>query len=270
MACAALDDDHRPVIEEADTLARLLALLDDPDVELLAGQDRGFDRVGQRVDVHDPDALELGDAVEVEVVGQDHPAAPDGERDQLGIDLGDIGDVVLDDLDRRPRFLLHPVEDLETSAAAVAAQRVRAVGDVLELIEHEARDDERAVDEARFDDLGDPAVDDRAGIDHDVRIAEPQTFCLAWSGLRTSPTVWAARSRSARFATVRPSIPSPNNSETPSGSQVPSGGSKLESGSPRSRPISRPISRPMTAATNSAVDRSSTWRRSQRAGTTVR
>ena len=36
---AAFDDDHRAVVEEADALARLLALLDDPDAELLAGQD---------------------------------------------------------------------------------------------------------------------------------------------------------------------------------------------------------------------------------------
>ena len=72
---AALDHDHRPVVEEADALAGLLALLDDPDAQLLAGQDRRLHRVRQRVDVQDPDALELGDAVEVEVVRQDRPAA---------------------------------------------------------------------------------------------------------------------------------------------------------------------------------------------------
>ena len=223
VACAALDDDHRAVVEEADALARLLALLDDPDAELLAGQDRRLDRVRQRVDVQDPDALQLGDAVEVEVVGQDRPAARRGERDELGVDLGDVGDVVLDDLDRRRRFLLHPVEDLETAPAAVAAQRVGAVGDVLELVEDEARDDERAVDEARFDDLGDPAVDDRARVDDDVRIAGRRPSARRWSGRRTSPIASAARSRSSRLATVRPTMPSPRNSETPSGSHVPSG-----------------------------------------------
>ncbi len=34
----------------------------------------------------------------------------------------------------------------------------------------------RPVDEAGFDDLGDPAIDDGAGIDHDVRVA------LSWTG----------------------------------------------------------------------------------------
>ena len=147
---AALDDDHRAVVEEADALAGLLALLDDPDPQLLAGQDGRLHRVGQRVDVHDADALQLGDAVEVEVVGEDHAgSALAGERDELGVDLGDSGDVVLDDLDRRARLLLHAVEDLEAAAAAVAAQRVRAVGDVLELVEHEPRHHERPEDEAR-------------------------------------------------------------------------------------------------------------------------
>ena len=68
------------------------------------------------------------------------PAARSGQGDELRVDLGDLGDVVLDDLDRRARLLLHPVEDLEAAPAAVAAEGVRAVGDVLELVEDEARD----------------------------------------------------------------------------------------------------------------------------------
>ena len=67
----ALDDDHRPVVEEPDPLARLLALLDDPDPELLARQDSRLHGIRERVDVEHADALELSDAVEVEVVGED-------------------------------------------------------------------------------------------------------------------------------------------------------------------------------------------------------
>ena len=66
------------------------------------------------------------------------PAPGLGQGDELGVDLGDVRDVVLDDLDRGPGLLLHPGQDLEAAPAAVAAQRVRAVGDVLELVEHEA------------------------------------------------------------------------------------------------------------------------------------
>ena len=76
----ALDDDHRPVVEEADALAGLLALLDDPDPQLLAGQDGGLDGIRERVDVEDADPLELGDAVEVEVVRQDRLAPRLGQR----------------------------------------------------------------------------------------------------------------------------------------------------------------------------------------------
>ena len=49
IAAAAFHDDHRAVVEEADALAALLALLDDPDPELLAGQHHRLDGVGQRL-----------------------------------------------------------------------------------------------------------------------------------------------------------------------------------------------------------------------------
>ena len=41
---------------------------------------------------------------------------------------------------------------------------------MLDLVEHEARDHERAEQEARLHDLGDPAVDDGAAVDDDVRV----------------------------------------------------------------------------------------------------
>ena len=85
-----------------------------------------------------------------------------------------------------------------------------------------------------------------------------------------TPIASAASSRSARLATVSPSMPSPNRSDTPSGSQTPSGPSKFDSGRPSRRPINSPMSSPRTAATNSAVDSASTWRMIQSAGTTVR
>src|SRR5207342_194677 len=178
---AALDHDHRAVVEEAHTLARFLALLDHPDPELLARQHRRLHGIGERVDVEDADALELGDPVQVVVVGQDRLRAHPGEGDELGVDLGDVGHGLVDDLDRGRRVLLHLRQDLEAAPAAVATERVRAVRDVLELVEDELRDNERAVDEARIDDLGDPAVDDRARVDDDVRIARgPATVALRY------------------------------------------------------------------------------------------
>ena len=106
------------------------------------GRTAGFTALASELMFRTRIALELGHPVEVEVVGQDRPAVALGQGDQLGVDLGDLREVVADDLDRRRRVLLHPVEDLEAAPAAVAAERVGAVGDVLELVEDEPRDDE--------------------------------------------------------------------------------------------------------------------------------
>ena len=74
-----------------------------------------------------------------------------------------------------------------------------------------------------LDDLGDPAVDDRARVDDDVRVALAGAASPRRRGRRTRPIASAAASRSSRLATVSPTMPSPRNSETPSGSHVPSG-----------------------------------------------
>ena len=73
-----------------------------------------------------------------------------------------ISRVVDPDLDARR--LLEPVEDVEPAAAAVPAQLVGAVGDALQLLEHEPRDDHRLVDHPGLGDVGDPAVDDDRGV----------------------------------------------------------------------------------------------------------
>ena len=51
--------------------------------------------------------------------------------------------------------LLDLLQDVEAAAAAIALQRVGRVGDELQLLQHELRDDERAVDEAGLADVGD-------------------------------------------------------------------------------------------------------------------
>src|SRR5688572_413242 len=131
MTSPAFDDDHRPVVEEADTLPGFFALLDHPDPQLLPGKDGRLHGVGQGVDVHHPHALELGDSIEVEVVREDHPAPRPGEGHELGIHLGLGRHRILDDLDGGPGLLLHAGQDLESATAAVPAERVGGVGDVL-------------------------------------------------------------------------------------------------------------------------------------------
>src|SRR5262245_14276788 len=123
-----LDDDHRPVVEVADTLTHVLAGLDDADAEVLAGQKGGLDRVRERVDVEDADALEVGDPVEVEIVRQDGPPVALRERDELRVDLGRARDVLVDDLHGRRPGLAHAGQDLEAAPASRPAEGVGAVG----------------------------------------------------------------------------------------------------------------------------------------------
>ena len=63
------------------------------------------------------------------------------------------------------RHFLNFLQNVETAAAAVAPEGVGRVGDQLKLLEDELRDDERAIDEAGFTDVGDAAVDDDARIE---------------------------------------------------------------------------------------------------------
>ncbi len=112
---------------------------------------------------------DLGHPVQVEVVGQDDAAPGAGDGHQLGVDLGDLGQRLVDDLDRDAVLLLQAGHDLEAAPPTCPARRVRAVGDPLELLEHDTRHHERALQEAGFGDVSDPAVDDRAGVDDDRR-----------------------------------------------------------------------------------------------------
>ena len=64
--------------------------------------------------------------------------------------------------------LLEPGQDLEAAPAAGPPLRVRAVGDPLQLVQDEMRDQQAVVQEAGVDDVGDPAVDDGAGVHDDL------------------------------------------------------------------------------------------------------
>ena len=86
--------------------------------------------------------MQLRDAVEVEVVGEDAGVAAAGQLDQLGIDLVHVLRVLVRKLDRYPRVLLQDCQDLQAPTTAHAAGLVAVVGDALELVDHEARHDQ--------------------------------------------------------------------------------------------------------------------------------
>ncbi len=66
-----------------------------------------------------------------------------------------------------PGRLLQAVQDIEAAAAAVAPELVGAVGDALQFLKDEPGDDKLLVDDAGFGDVGDAAVDDDGGVEHE-------------------------------------------------------------------------------------------------------
>src|SRR4051794_8310148 len=60
MVSATFDDDHRAIFEIADPLARFLAGLYDPDLDLLARQKHRLERIRDVVQIDDADVMQLG------------------------------------------------------------------------------------------------------------------------------------------------------------------------------------------------------------------
>ena len=133
-------------------------------------QEDGLERVGQVVDVEDGNAVQVGDLVEVEVVGDDFGVEVLSQLDQLEINFADGGVVVLDDLNGKLRIALHALEDIEPAAASLAAGGILGVGDHLQLAKDELGDDERAFEKTGLGHIGNAAVDDGAGV-QDLDIA---------------------------------------------------------------------------------------------------
>ena len=141
-------------------------------MQLLAGQGDGFDGVGELVQVERADALQLGDAGEVGVGQHQRRAARERDAHQARVDVGvlPVGVVgrlarVVHDQHFGALARLEAGEQFEAGAAAAAFERVAAVGDAAQLIEHEAGHDQVGEQEAAFHDLGDAPVDDRAGVE---------------------------------------------------------------------------------------------------------
>src|ERR1051325_6494238 len=80
---------------------------------------------------------------------------------------------------------MKPVSQM--SAPAVALHRIRRIGDELPRLEHELRDDERAVHEARLADVGDAAVDDDARVEHAIAAARTRVAEEADDALGLQP-----------------------------------------------------------------------------------
>src|ERR1700737_921001 len=122
VAPAVLDYDHRAVVEVGHALVLLLPFLDHLDVHLLPRDDNRFEGVRQVVQVKDPDAFEVRPPVGVVGVPHDRRVALRRQLDQLHVDLGHLGHVLVDEPDVDERFLLEHVEYLETAPSTIWAQ----------------------------------------------------------------------------------------------------------------------------------------------------
>src|SRR5712691_4772226 len=117
---AVLDDDHRAVLEIADRLRGLLALLDNAHRDLLAGKDDRTYGFREVIHVQHGDALELGHAVQSVVVRHNRHAERPRERYELPVGAGSRG-ILLRELDLHGLLFLHLGKHLETAATALTA-----------------------------------------------------------------------------------------------------------------------------------------------------
>src|SRR5687768_6288369 len=93
-------------------------------------------------------ALELGDALKVGVDGQQPDLEPASEGDELGVDLLDLYDFVVEDVHVDVGLALQRAQQVEAPLAAPAPDGVLSVGNRLELVEDEARHQQCAAEEA--------------------------------------------------------------------------------------------------------------------------
>src|SRR4029077_1687386 len=162
----AVDDHHRAVIQIRDTLIEFFAFAQDENAHRLARQHHGLQCVGQLIFVHDLDALQRGDFIQIEIVRHNFRAIALGHLDQLHVHVGYLREIVFGDLDVKVRHFLYALQHFETAPPALPLQRVRRISHELELTQHELRDDDRAVEKERVGDVGHAAVNDHAGIEH--------------------------------------------------------------------------------------------------------
>lgn len=162
------DDDHGAVIEITDALALVFAFAGDTDVEHVAGEDGGFQRSGKGVQVDERNGLELGHFAEVEVVRVKLRVEDACELEELGIDFLFLGEIHVMHAHFAARVLADAVQHVEAASAARPADGVLRIGNELQLAKNELRHHNDAFDEAAFNEIGDAAIDNHAGIEHDL------------------------------------------------------------------------------------------------------
>ena len=77
----------------------------------------------------------------------------------------DLGKILLKDLDVHIHAALDTLQNVQSSAAAVAFDLIRGVGDLLQFTQHKLRDDQRALEKARFADICHASIDNHTRVE---------------------------------------------------------------------------------------------------------
>ena len=189
---------------------------------------------------------------------------------QLGIHLSDAFHVHVHDADGHGRLLLHAVEHLEAAAATVAAQRVRGVGNVLELGQDETGHQHGRPDEAGLRHVGDAAIYDDAGVKQQHFFAGPLAPSAAPSqpDYASSRTTYEREEIAAAQGNHRDAHVAENDRHD-GGQNAAEWGGQVREGKAARAAMTSPITRPMLPARIWAAGNSRTTRRTHAAGFVV-
>ena len=163
LVAGALDNDHGAVVEITDALFRFLTRLDNFHLHRLTGQSHDLERIGQIVDVHHIHLAHPRDLAEIVVRRGQPPVEGLRKHHQLLIDAFDfldLGEHTVIDLYIDHRIRLHLVQDVESPPAAVALELVGRIRYQLELVEHEAGDNERRIEQFALAQIHNASVND--------------------------------------------------------------------------------------------------------------
>ncbi len=76
-----------------------------------------------------------------------------------------LREILSHDLHLQMRHFLNALQHVEPAPAAIALHRIGRIGHHLQLVQHELRDHQNAVEKTGIGDIGDAAVDDDAGVE---------------------------------------------------------------------------------------------------------
>ena len=109
--------------------------------------------------------LQFGDLGEVVIVGEKPGVEVARQADEFGVHFLFLGKIAVVDADLDAGVALDAVEHFQSAPAAGALDGIGGIGDLLDFPEHKPRHDDQALEEMGFNQIGDPAVNDDAGIE---------------------------------------------------------------------------------------------------------